>query len=69
MSAKGLVNKYRGAGGVGRSRKGGGSSVLEPTKRGGLCNFDLQVGVGHLIYSLTLNCYSSKKSFIQQYIK
>ncbi len=27
-------------------QKGGGSSVFEPSKGGGLCNFDLHVGGG-----------------------
>ena len=44
LCAKGLVKKYWGGG---PEQRGGGSLVFEPLVRGGSCNFQLPIGVGH----------------------
>ena len=55
-SLKGLVKKYRGGGGVGRSREGVGHDPgFEPCARGGLCNFQLPLGGGSPYFLLTTN--------------
>ena len=47
---KGLVKKYRGGGGVGRSREGVGHEVLSLVQEVGRAIFSYPQGVGHPIF-------------------
>ncbi len=50
-----------GGGGGGPEPKGVGSSVFEPSKMGGLCNFDIHIGGGssYLFINFMKSCIIS----------